>query len=127
MGDGCAEEGQDGVAHQPGHRAFVLVDRLDHVLEGAVDDLGPLLRVELVGGGGGAFDIAEEHGDDAAFAHHGATGAGAAQLAHQLFGDEAIQVGGRLSCGSRLQAGREQNWGRAQVQGRAQRPSGGRS
>src|SRR3712207_7373466 len=40
---------QDGVAHQPRQRALVAVDRRDQVLEGAVHDLGPLLRVELLG------------------------------------------------------------------------------
>ena len=89
VGDGGAEEGQDGVAHQARHGAFKLVDRLDHVLEGAVHDVGPLFGVERFGGGRGAFDIAEEHGDDAPLAHHGARSPRGLELFRKLCGYQA--------------------------------------
>ncbi len=91
MGDGRAEKGQQPVAHQPGNGAFVAVDGAHHALERAVDDVAPLFGVELFGQGGGAFDVAEEHGDDAAFAGHCAGAAGGFELVHQLAGDELLE------------------------------------
>ena len=47
VGNRCAEKGQDAIACQACDRAAIRVDRLVHVLERAVDDLGPLLRIEF--------------------------------------------------------------------------------
>ena len=80
MGQGRAEKGQDAVAHQPRHRALVAIDRGDHVLERAVDDLGPLLRVQVAGRGGGSFHVAEQHGDDPPLADHSIAAAGSFQF-----------------------------------------------
>ena len=59
MGDGGTEEGQDRVAHETGEGTLITVHRRDQVLEGAVHDLSPLFRVELLGGRRRALDIAE--------------------------------------------------------------------
>src|SRR3712207_8931106 len=47
--------------------------------------------VELLSHRGGAFDIAEEHGDDAPLALHAAVGPRPLQLAQQLLGDVLFQ------------------------------------
>ena len=47
MGQRCAEEGQNGVAHQAGHHAAIAFYRPDHVPEGFVHHLGPFLGIEL--------------------------------------------------------------------------------
>ena len=47
MGNGCAEEGQDGIAHHVGEGAFVVVDRCYKVLEGSVHDPCPFLGIKL--------------------------------------------------------------------------------
>ena len=72
VGHGCAEEGQYRIAHQPSHHATVPIDGRREVLEGLIHDLGPLFGVELLGHGGGARHVGEEHGDNAALALHGA-------------------------------------------------------
>ncbi len=80
VGDGRAEEGQQPVAHEPGDGALIAVDGAHHALERAVDDVAPLFGVELLGQGGGAFDVAEEHSDHAALTGHCAGAAGGAEL-----------------------------------------------
>ena len=93
VGDRRSEEGQDGVAHQSGQRSLVPVDGGDEVFERAVHDLGPLLGVEALRGGGRALDVAEQHRDGAPLAQHVAGGGGRLELAHQLRRDEPTQSG----------------------------------
>ena len=93
MADGGAEERQYGVSHQPGQRPFVTVDRGDQVLKGPVHNLGPLFRVQLFSGGGGPADIAEEHGDDAAFTLCFPALSGGLQLIRELRRDVTLEVG----------------------------------
>ncbi len=87
---GSAEKGENGIAHEPRDQAFILVDRLDHVLEGAVDDLGPIFGVQLFGGGGRTFDITEENRDHAPFTLHGATRARRFQFGSQFAGQKSL-------------------------------------
>ena len=93
---GSAEEGQNAVAHQPRNRTFVAIYRRDHLLKSAVDDLGPVFRIEPTGGRGRSLDVAEEHRDDPPFALHGAAGPGRFQFRHQLARDELLQTRGSL-------------------------------
>jgi hypothetical protein len=67
VGDGRAEERQHGIAHQPSQRTLVAVHWLDENVEGAAHDLYDILRIQLLGHSGGAFDIAEQDRDRAAF------------------------------------------------------------
>ena len=87
MSQGRAKEGEDAIAHEAGHGAFIFVDGFDHMLKGAVDDLRPLFGIEVLGGGGGTFDIAEEHGHDAPLADHITAGTRRFQLLHERLGD----------------------------------------
>jgi hypothetical protein len=68
--DRSTEEGEDGVTHQPSHRALVAIDRSDQVLEHLVHDLGPLFGIEPFGHGRRTDHVAEQHRHDAAFALH---------------------------------------------------------
>ena len=68
MGDRCAEEREDRIAHQPSHRAFVAVDRDDQELEDLVHDLGPRFGIEALRHGRGTDDVAEQHRHDAPLA-----------------------------------------------------------
>ncbi len=49
MSNGRTEEGQEAITQQTGDSALITEDGLDHVLEGSVDDLGPLLGVQITG------------------------------------------------------------------------------
>jgi hypothetical protein len=51
-GHRSAEEGQYSLAYESGHSAFVSDNRLDHLVEGLIHDLGPLFVVKLFGEGG---------------------------------------------------------------------------
>ena len=53
VGQWRAEECQNGLAHQPGNRPLIGVDRPDHVLESAVYYFRPLFRVQPLGRRGG--------------------------------------------------------------------------
>jgi len=86
-----APKGQDRVAHEAGEGTFIAVDRRDQVLECAVHDVGPLLRVQFLGRSRGALDIAEEHRHDAAFALHPSGGSCRFQLGEQLLGDVLME------------------------------------
>ena len=70
MGDRCAKESQDAIPRETGNRTLILVNRLDHVFKGIVDNLRPILRIEMLGCCRGAFHITKEHGDDPPFANH---------------------------------------------------------
>ena len=65
MGGRRAEERQDRVAHETGHRALVSNDRRDEMRERLVHDVGPVLGVELLGHRGRSAYVAEEHRDHA--------------------------------------------------------------
>ena len=104
VGDRRAEEGEDRVAHQPGERALVAVDRRDQALEGAVHDLGPVLGIHRLGHRGRAFDVAEQHRDGAALALHRAAGAGGLELGQHLLRQEPVEIGG--GAGVQLRAAR---------------------
>ncbi len=47
MRDRRTEKCQDGIAHQSRNKAFVFIDRADHVFEGIVHDLCPFFRIKL--------------------------------------------------------------------------------
>ena len=89
--DGGTEEGQDRVAHEAGQSTLVPVHRRDQVLKGAVHDLGPLFRVQLLGGSRRALDVAEQHRYDASLALHSSGGAGGLQLREQLLGNVLME------------------------------------
>ncbi len=74
VGLGRAEEGQHGVAHQPGDHAAILLDGGDHVAERLVHHLGPLFGVETAGQRRRADHVAEQHGDDAPLARGNTAG-----------------------------------------------------
>jgi len=93
VGDGGAEEGQNRVAHQPGQRALVTINRRYQVLEGPVHDLGPLFRVQLLCGGGGTGHVAEQHRDHPAFALDTTAGPGRLQLLQQFSWNILFQLG----------------------------------
>jgi hypothetical protein len=59
MGDRRAEEGQDGVAHQPCYVPFISKNRSHHTIEHTVDDPGPFFGVELFASPRGADAIAD--------------------------------------------------------------------
>ena len=113
--DRRAEEREDRVAHQPGERSLVAVDRRDEPLERAVHDLGPVLGVQGLGHRGRALDVAEQHGDDASLALHGSARAGGLELGEQLLGQEGVErvpVGGEDPGASRTRCrtGRRRGW-----------------
>ena len=70
VGDGSAEEGEYGVAHQTCERSLVAVDGTDEPLERPVDDVCPVLRVELLGGSRRPLHVGEQHRDRPPFAGH---------------------------------------------------------
>ena len=94
MGDGRSEEREHCVALQPGQSAFVPAHRRNQMFEGAVDDLCPVLRVEMLGRGRRSLDVGKEHRHRSPFALHGPTGACRLQL-----GEEFVwQVAGEFAC-----------------------------
>ncbi len=92
MGYRGPEEGKDGIAHESGQSPLVSVDRADQVLECAVDDLGPLLGVELLGGSSGALEIGEEHRDGSPFTGHRAARSSRFELPEQFGRQIPLQV-----------------------------------
>ena len=84
---GRPEKGEDSVAHQPGQGTLVAVNRRDQVLKGPVHDLGPVFGVQLFSRRRGTGNVAEQHGDHAAFTLRLAAGAGRFKLGQQLPGD----------------------------------------
>ena len=97
VGEGCAKEGEDGIAHEPGHGACVADDGLDEEVKGAAHDLHDILGVEGLGHGCGALDVGEEGGDQAALGGHLA--AGSHEAVGVLLGDEAQQAVGQEAWG----------------------------
>ena len=61
--DGCAEDGQHGVADELVHQALLTIDLLDDHAEEAVEQVDHLGRVALGGQRGGADDVDEQHRD----------------------------------------------------------------
>ena len=73
---GEAQEGQDAVAHETCHGAFISDHGLDHVVERLVHNLGPLFGIEMFGERRRTSHVAKQHRDDAAFSLSASTGAG---------------------------------------------------
>ncbi len=67
VGDGCAEEGDDGVAEDLVDATAECFDLGDERLEVGVDEAGHGLRIEVLGERGVADEVGEQHGDDAPF------------------------------------------------------------
>ena len=63
MGQRCAEERHDPVAHHLVHRALVAMHGLHHVFEHGVEELARLFRVAIREQLHRAFQVGEEHGD----------------------------------------------------------------
>ncbi len=68
VGDRRAEQRHDAIAGELVHRAFPVVDGVQHELEGAVHQLMELLRVEGAGQLGRALHVDEEDGHVLPFA-----------------------------------------------------------
>ena len=67
MGDGGAEEGDDGVAEDLVDTAAERLDLGDEGLEVRLDEAGHGLRIEMLGERGVADEVGEQHGDDTPF------------------------------------------------------------
>ena len=102
MRNRSTEEREDGVSHEARKGPLVAVHRGDQILERPIHDLGPLLRIEPLGGGGRSFDVAEEHRDDSTLPVHASAAARRLQLLEQLGRNVLLEkcLGGlrRLSC-----------------------------
>ena len=68
---GGAEEREERVAHEPGHRPLVALDRSGQDREGAVHHLPPILRIQPLGEGGRSDDVTEQRGDDPPLSRRG--------------------------------------------------------
>jgi len=68
VGEGCAEERHDAVAHHLVDRTLVTVDRLHHPFEHRVEELACFLRVAVREQLHGTFEVSEEDRDLLAFA-----------------------------------------------------------
>ena len=74
MGHRGAEEGHDAVAQHLVHRALVAVHGVHHEVQGRVEELLGLFRVEVRDQLGGAFEVGKQHRDLLALAFQGAAG-----------------------------------------------------
>jgi len=63
-----AEESQDAIPSHLCHRSAVAAYGFGQIFQGMMDGPGPHFGVELLGHGGGAFDVAEQDGDNTTFA-----------------------------------------------------------
>ena len=63
VGERCAEEGHDAVAHDPVHGTFVVVHCLNHAFEHRVDELLCLLWIAVGNQLRRTLDISEQNGD----------------------------------------------------------------
>ena len=92
MGNGRAKKSQNAVTHQPGHGPFIAIDAGNKVLEGTIDDLRPLFRIQLPGRGRRSFHIGEHHGDDSPFTLHLPLCSSVFQLLQQLSRDISLKM-----------------------------------
>ena len=79
VGDGRAEERHEAVAQELVHRAFVAVHLRQGELEEAAQEVVHQVGAEALGEGGGAHEIAEEHGHRLALA-----------LQHRVRGEDLV-------------------------------------
>ncbi len=85
------EERKDGVTHQPRKRSLVAIHGRNEVFESAVHHFGPLLRIHVLGGGGGPLNVAEQHRHGAALTLHRTRACSRLELLHQFGRDEPPQ------------------------------------
>ena len=85
VGQRCAEQREDAVAHGLRHVALVAMDRVHHELERRVDDRARVFRVEVFDEGHRALDVGEQRGDRLAFAVDAP-----ASFERDLFGANAV-------------------------------------
>ena len=69
--DGRAEEREESVAHEPGDRPLVALDRSGQDRERAVHQLPPIFRIQPLGEGGRSDDVTEQRGDDPPLSRRG--------------------------------------------------------
>ena len=91
MCDGCAKKSQDAITHQPRQSAFIAVYGGDQVLKGAIHNLRPIFRIELLCSLCGALDIAKKHADDSPLARYAASSASCFEFREQFWGDKTLQ------------------------------------
>ena len=92
MGNGRAKKSQNAVTHQPGHRPFITIDAGNKVLEGTINNLRPLFRIQLPGRGRRSLHIREQHGHNSSFTLHLPMCSSSFQLLKQLSRDISLKM-----------------------------------
>ena len=103
VGERRAEQRHEAVAEELVHRAFVAMHLRERGLEEAAQKRVHAVGADPLGEGGGADEIAEEHGDGLALALHG--GAGGEDLLGEMPGRVGLRRGARGRGGGRLDPG----------------------
>ena len=103
VGERRAEQRHEAVAEELVHRAFVAMHLRERRLEEAAQERVHAVGADPLGEGGGADEVAEEHGDGLALALHG--GARGEDLLGEMPGRVGLRRGARGRRGGRLDPG----------------------